>query len=240
MAETSKKVNVGSAFDLLGKSYEVVKNNWQMFAVVNVFGILSAVMSALNLGDYDTGKQNGAMFSGSSELSGFGLSAVLGGGLIIVLLLLAVNFFLFTMATSLEAKSSGGKKPDFSELFNDGKRFFFPLLGLMIIMVIVIGIGFLLLIIPGIIAVGRLSMAPYIMVDKKVGIEEALKQSNELGKKYFGKVWAAVLVMILITAILVGLLEIIPILGPLAGVAVAIAFSVVLALRYQQLKGHKV
>lgn len=107
-------------------------------------------------------------------------------------------------------------------------------------MAVVIGIGFLLLIVPGIIAIGRLALAPYIMIDKKVGIEEALKQSNELGKKYFWKVWAAILVMILVTAILAGLLGIIPILGPLASVAVSIAFSVVLALRYQQLRGHKV
>lgn len=238
--EASKNASTGSAFDLLGKSYEIVKNNWQMFAVVNVFGILSAVMNALNLGDYDSTKKDGAVFNGSSEFSGFELSALLGGGLLIVLLLLAVNFFLFTMATSLEVKSSGGKKPDFSELFSDGKKFFFPLLGLVIIMAVVIGIGFLLLIVPGIIAIGRLALAPYIMIDKKVGIEEALKQSNELGKKYFWKVWAAILVMILVTAILAGLLGIIPILGPLASVAVSIAFSVVLALRYQQLRGHKV
>jgi multisubunit Na+/H+ antiporter MnhC subunit len=240
VVKNPKNVKVGSVFDLLGKSYQIVKDNWQMFAVVNIFAVLYAVMDALNPGDYDTTKgDNGLMFSGPAELSGFQLSTIIGGGLLILLLFMAVNFFFFVMGTSLEVKSSAGKKPNFSELFNDGKKYFFPLLGLVIILAVVIGVGLLLLIVPGIIAIGRLAMAPYIMIDKKVGIEEAMKQSNELGKKYFGKIWAAILLMILV-AIVTGIISAIPILGPLAGAAIAIAFSLILALRYRELGGHKV
>jgi TRAP-type C4-dicarboxylate transport system permease large subunit len=106
-------------------------------------------------------------------------------------------------------------------------------------MVVIIVVGFLLLIVPGVIAVGRLAMAPFIMIDKKAGIEDALKQSNELGRKYFGKVWAVVGVTILIS-VLTAIISGIPVLGPLAGTAIAISYSVILALRYKQLKGHKV
>ena len=56
---------VGSVFDLLGKSYRIVKENWQLFAVVNIFTVLYAVMDALNPGDYDTAKENSnLMFAG--------------------------------------------------------------------------------------------------------------------------------------------------------------------------------
>ncbi|HEX5798425.1 MAG TPA: YciC family protein [Candidatus Saccharimonadales bacterium] len=241
MAEKkSKEVKTGSAFDLLSKSYETVKDYWKVFAFVNIFGIIYALMEALNPKDYDTNKYNNHFFTLPSDLSGFQLSLIIASGLLILLLFLAVNFFFFTMATSLEVKAAKNKRPDYSELINDGKKFFFPLLGLIIIMSVIISIGLLLLVVPGIIAIGRLAMAPYIMVEKRVGVEEALKRSNQLGKKYFGKVWAALLVMIVVTALFAGLLEIIPLLGPLAAVVVSITFSLVLALRYQQLQGHKV
>ena len=237
--QTSHKVEVGSAFDLLGKSWEIVKNHWQIFALVNIFTILYAVLDALNPGDYDNSKLNSPLLSGGTEFSGVQLGTVLGGSFLAFLVFAAINFFFIVMGISLQVKTAAGKKPDFNELFNDAKRHFFPMLGLMIVLVVTIIVGFILLIVPGVIAIGRLAMAPFVMIDKKVGIEESLKQSNELGKKYFGKVWAVVGVSILIS-LLTGLISGIPLLGPLVGTAIAIAYSVIMALRYQQLRGHRV
>ena len=234
-----KTVEVGSAFDLLGKSWEIVKNNWQLFALVNIFTILYALLDAFNPGDYDTDKINSPLFSGGSEFSGVQLGAVLGGSLLAFLVFAAINFFFIVMSISLQVKTAAGKKPDFNEVFDDTKRHFFPMLGLMIVMVVTIVVGLILLIVPGVIAIGRLAMAPFVMIDKKAGIEESLKQSNELGKKYFGKVWAVIGVSILIS-LLTGIISGIPVLGPLVGTAIAIAYSVIMALRYQQLRGHKV
>jgi len=231
--KSSKKVKVNSAFDLLGKSFEIVKNNWQLFLFVNIFAVIYAFLEALNPSDRDAENQTNAIMNGLSGFSGFHPSIIVGGGLLI-LLFAAINFLFIVMTISLETKSASGKIPDYNRLFNDGKKYFFPMLGLIIISVVITAIGLLLLIIPGIIAIGRLAMAPYVMIDKKVGIEEALRQSNQLGKKYFGEVWAAVLVMIVIS-IIAGILGKVPLLGPLAAVAITIAYSVVLALRYQQL-----
>lgn len=235
----SKQINVGSAFDLLGKSWEIVKNNWQIFAVINIFGILYAIVDALNLGDYDTNKINSPLLSGGSEISGVQLGGIIGGGLLAFVIFASINFFFVVMGISLQLKTAGGKKPDLNELFADGKKYFFPMLGLIIVLTVVIAIGFILLIVPGIIAIGRLAMAPFVMIDKKVGIEEALRRSNKLGKKYFGEVWAVIGVTILIS-ILSGIISGIPLLGPLAGTAIGIAYSVIIALRYKQLTGHKV
>lgn len=237
--KTSNKVEVGKAFDLLGKSLEIVKNNWQIFAIVNIFGILYAIINALNPGDYSTNKINNPIFSGPAEISGVQVGTIIGGGLLIFLIFAVINFFFIVMNISLQLKSAGGKKPEFSELFDDGKKYFFPMLGLIILLAIIISVGFILLIVPGVIAIGRLAMAPFIMIDKKVGIEEALKQSNKLGKKYFGKVWEVILIIILIS-VLTGIISGIPLLGPLAGTAIGIAYSVILALRYKQLQGHKI
>lgn len=224
---------VGSAFDLLGKSYEIVKKNWQVFAVVNILAILSAVLKALDL-DKDS-RTNWAMGGSWNASSGTELGTVLGLGLAILLVLGVVGLFLYTMSISLHVKASAGKTPDVNELFEDGKKYFFPVVGTAIVSGLIVLGGLILLIVPGIIAIGRLAMAPYHVVDKNLGIVDALKASNKQAIGRMGLVYGAIGVIILIS-IIASLLDVIPVIGPLVGVGVTIAYSLVLALRYQQLK----
>jgi hypothetical protein len=230
----SSNPRIGSAFDLLGKSYEIVKKNWQAFAVVNILAILSALSGAI-----DPNKGNDNWASGTAGkwegVSGVELASILGAGFLVVLLLAIVGIFLYAMATSLEVKSTAGRKPDLSELFDDGKKYFFRILGLLILMGLIIISGFILLIIPGVIAIGRLVMAPYHLVDKDLSIMQALKQSNDKAIGNMGRIYGAVGVTILV-AIFASIIGVIPVIGPLIGIAITIAFSLVVALRYQQLK----
>lgn len=235
-SDTTNKKEIGSAFDLLGKSWNIVKSNWQAFAVVNIFVILGAIADSFVTDSNNKGANSDYGFA--SSLSGFGedqLAAIVGGGLLIVLLIVALIIFLATMKTGLEVKSAVGKKPNLSELFNDGKKYFFRFFLLCVLLAIIIVTGFILLIVPGIIALGRLIMAPYHMLDKDLGVIEAIKHSNEQAKGNMSKVYAAIGVMIVVS-IGASILGAIPILGPLAGAVVTIGFSVVLALRYQELK----
>ena len=78
-------------------------------------------------------------------------------------------------------------------------------------------------------------MAPYHMVDKNLGIMDAIKQSNEQAKGKMSKIYAAIGVIILIS-LLASIVGSVPILGPLAGAVITIGFSLILALRYQELK----
>jgi hypothetical protein len=230
----SNNPRIGSAFDLLGKSYEIVKKNWQAFAVVNILAILSAFFAAISP---DKGNDNWVLkTAGKWEgVSGLELASILGAGFLALLLLIIVAIFLYAMATSLEVKSTAGKKPDISELFEDGKRYFFRIFGLVILMGLIIVAGFLLLIVPGIIAIGRLVMAPYYLVDKDLSIMQALKQSNDKAIGNMGRIYGAIGVTILV-AIFANIIGAIPVIGALIGVAITIAFSLVVALRYQQLK----
>ncbi|HYF97216.1 MAG TPA: hypothetical protein VD947_04250 [Patescibacteria group bacterium] len=224
---------VGSAFDLLGKSYEIVKKNWQVFAVVNILSILGAFATALDMNKKS--QQNWTTGSGWNVSSGTDLATVLGLGAIIVLALGIVGLFLYAMSISLQVKSSVGKKPDLAELFEDGKKYFFPLVGTALLSGLIVLGGLILLIVPGIIAIGRLAMAPYHVVDKNLGVIDALKASNNQAIGKMGLIYAAIGVTIVI-ALIAALLDIIPIIGPLVGVGVTIAYSLVLVLRYQQLK----
>jgi uncharacterized membrane protein len=96
-------------------------------------------------------------------------------------------------------------------------------------MSLIIGVGFLLLIVPGLFLLRRYILAPYFLVDKELSINEALNQSAAFSKKYSGAVWGLIGVTILIS-----LLGIIPVLGGIASAILGIAYYCAPALRYKE------
>jgi hypothetical protein len=223
---------VGSVFDLPEKSFNIVKENWQMFAIVNILSLISAAF-ALTGAD----KDNNNMYSNSNFglASGGELAAVLGLGLIFFLVLVALSIFLYAMSVVLQVRASKGQRPNFNELVEGGKKYWLRIIGLSILSGIIVVVGLILLIIPGIIAIGRIAMAPFHMVDKDLGVMDSLKASNEMGKKHAGAVWAAILLFFGIS-IIIGIISGIPYIGALIGAVGAIVFSLILPLRYLELK----
>jgi uncharacterized membrane protein len=92
----------------------------------------------------------------------------------------------------------------------------------------------ILLVIPGLIMIRRYFLAPYVMLDKKVGIREAMDQSAELSKINTGSVWGIIGV-----SFLIALVNVIPIIGGLASFSLGALYSVAPAMRYLQLKKIK-
>lgn len=231
-AKSSTKT-VGSVFDLPEKSFNIVKENWQMFAVVNVLTLLAALFS------FDSSKESKYGANGAFDVGGFAsgseLAAIVGFGFIALVLILGLAIFLNAMSTALEVRASQGKKPDFNSLVDAGKKYWLRLLGLTILSGLIVLGGLILLIIPGIIAIGRVAMAPYHMIDKDLGVMDSLKASNEMGKTHWKPVWAAILLMIGVS-IITGVLGVIPVIGALLGTIAAIFLSLILPLRYLEIK----
>lgn len=234
-ATNKRKVELGSAFDLLPKSWEIVKKNWQTFAILYSLTLLSAFLGSLP--GYEEDGYTGFTGAPLNEFSGLQLSAALGAGLLTFLIIAAVFILLYAMTTILEVRATEGKTPTVGLLFEEANKnwLWLRLVGLALLSVLILIVGLILLIIPGIIAYGRIIMAPYHMIDKDLGVIDALKASNQMAKEFPGKVWAAIGVTILVT-IAVGILGVIPVLGTIAGTLLAIAWSLVIVLRYQQLK----
>lgn len=84
------------------------------------------------------------------------------------------------------------------------------------------------------IVIQRYFLAPYVMIDKKLGIRESMDRSAELSKLNTGSVWGIIGVMFLI-----GLINIVPIIGGLGSFIFGSLYSVAPALRYLQLKDLK-
>jgi hypothetical protein len=230
----------GSAFDLLSVSYEKVKAHWQLFALANALSIASglsvliqgereqteSIMNSLNIGDI-----------GSS----YALGTLLGVGALatlFILVLIGFAVFLYAFQICLELRVARGQQATINILIDDAKKVWLKLFAQTIVSAIIVLFGFLLLIVPGIIAIKRLLMAPYILVDKNIGIVESLKESNELAKTHSGAVWAVFGVVILVS-LLSGIMAGIPRVGELIGTIFMIAVSLIIALRYVQLVPKK-
>lgn len=233
---TKKVVESDSVFDLLPKSWELVKKNWQVFAIVNAFGIIGAIFSALGI--KDTNNQYGNVASSVGEFPGGNL-LLLGGIFYFSLLVAAIMIFFAVMNVCLSLKSAKNKKPKIDELIEDGKKYYFRMFGLAILSGLIIAGGLILFIIPGVIAISRLIMAPFILIEKNTTIIEAMKKSNEFAVGKFGLIWAALLLVIAV-GIVQSILNSIPVLGPLAGIVIVIGFSLILPLRYLQIKNEEI
>jgi uncharacterized membrane protein len=85
--------------------------------------------------------------------------------------------------------------------------------------------------VPGLIMLRRYFLAPYVMLDKKCSIKEAMDTSAEISKPYSGYVWGVIGVIFLI-----GLINIIPFIGWIISFIVGMFYSVAPAMRYRELR----
>lgn len=107
-----------------------------------------------------------------------GIECILG--IVVILISGSIVYGMYRFALSF----TEGKKPQFSELFSgfDGKVFL-KCLGLYIIMTIAITIGFIILIVPGIIISLMYSQAYFILCeDNSKSVMQCLKESAEMMK----------------------------------------------------------
>jgi hypothetical protein len=105
-----------------------------------------------------------------------------GGSAIILLLGFIVEIVLSVGLTKLSLKLVAGKPASFRDLIDVTPELAGRYLGVWILYVIAVGIGSVLLIIPGIYLAFALSFACYIVVDQKTGVIQSLKESRNLVK----------------------------------------------------------
>jgi len=147
-----------------------------------------------------------------------------------------VLFFLYEICVIaalpyIQLKSARGEKVGFMQAINGGRPYFWRLIGLYIIMTAIIVIGLVLFIVPGIIMIRRYFLANYFLVDRNLGIQEAMRQSAAATKGRSGAVWGIIGVQILLAGV-----SIVPILGRFISTVIALFYSVAPAMRYEQLK----
>ena len=129
---------------------------------------------------------------------------------------------------------AGGERATLSALLNlhANKRWFWKLLVTNILATLAISVGFACFVIPGLFLSARLSLAPFLVIDRDYGPIDALKKSNELVTGYSWQILLLYLLLnctFLISALFTKLL---PVLGPVLLIALIAFYRLVLAKVY--------
>jgi hypothetical protein len=142
-----------------------------------------------------------------------------GGAMVVVgyILLLLLSAFFYGGLIKAYLKATRGETVVLNDLFSGGSLFGYMLLA-MIVLGIVIGIGMVLLIIPGLFLALMFSMTLFVVVDRRADPFGAMSKSWGMVMANFGPVFVVLLVLAIITVV-VGLLSAIPILGILVQLA---------------------
>lgn len=220
--QTPPPAGLPSAFALFRPSIEALKLNLATFCVVVLVPIAIVSLSVISRmhRTYGTfGDTHTATWS-------------IGSGFLVFLPLSVVIFIIFGPAiVYTQLRSVQGQKVSIEQAMRNGFHFLWRWLGLEIITAFLIMFGLLLLIVPGLIVIRRYTLAPYLLMDKDVGIAEALKQSAALTKGRSMAVFG-----ILGVDILISLIGIIPIVGRIVSFIGGILYYNAPAARYEQLK----
>ena len=235
MPEQTKHANLTNAIDLFGKSYGVVKRNLNVYALIYAIPAVLAIAAVIQV--VDDSQRNSWSWGqvlkssvlgpdwGKGNVSGIStsLAVVLGIAVIIASL----------MATILNLRAAEAKAPTLGSIWQEFRQHWLwaKLAGLAIMTGLITLVGFILLIVPGVILLWRLFLAPYILIDKKTGVIEALNQSWNMTKGYAWPIYS-----IILFTIVLALTNIIPFVGGLVAFVLATAYTAAPALRYQELK----
>lgn len=234
MAKSSKPPQPVSAFALLPKSYGLVRANLNIFIALYSVSGLFALWSFLNWFTDNKQTWSDEQFDPSSwvgAVSGLHVSTPAGVGVGFAFLLAVILVIFSLMGVILTLRVAQHGKIELPAVWNEFKRKGLKLLALEIVMGILVILGFFAFIVPGIILLWRFFLAPYILLDKNTGLDEALRRSWRMTKGNFFPIFAVILV-----SFLFGLTGLIPYIGIIISFLLAVAYSCAPALRYQELK----
>ena len=158
------------------------------------------------------------------------------GGLFLTFVGEILVIFLAPAAYLAQLRSSQGKTIDFTQAVKQSLHYFWRMIGLWIVLAIVIGVGFLLLIVPGLFMIRRYILSPYYLLDRDMKIFDAMKASATDSKTFSGAIWGLIgvdfllaVVLLVLTALLGARLEIV-------GLLVYYTYYCAPSIRYLQIK----
>lgn len=132
--------------------------------------------------------------------------------------------------TYAQVRVAAGKNVELHEAF-DGFRYALRVIGASLLVAFLVMLGMLALIIPGFILLRRYIFAPFLVVDKNLGVIESMQQSAAMTRSHSWSIYGIVFVVILF-----GIIASIGVPGLIVGTTLVILYSLAFALRYQEIK----
>lgn len=233
MAKNISDKRLTNAFDLFGKSYAIVRRNLNTYALVYAIPAAMMIAGVIQLIDKSRGSGWSWGQAFSSSLWGPTDSSFETASTILVIFLFFAAIISYFLAVILNLRAAQGKTVTFSAVWNELWRggLWFKMIGLVLMTILILIVGFILLIIPGIILLWRLYLAPYILVDKQTTSMDALSESWNMTKGYAWPIYS-----IILFGLVLYLPSIIPVVGGLISFVLGVAYAAAPALRYQEIK----
>ncbi len=223
-APAVKDVSMPGAFELFKPSMEIIKRN------LTAFLILLGLPTLLILIGNGPGMMGGGNLAAQSDPAQgmnpiFSIISLVGG----IFCLLATPGVIL-----LQLKGARKEHIEMGEAFNKGLRYFWKMVGLVICLMFIFTVSLLLLIVPFFFMLRRYLLAPYYLVDRDLGVFEALKVSAQESQGKWGGIYGVVGVTVLLS-----LVGIIPLVGWIASAVLTFLYGNAVALRYLHFKAER-
>jgi uncharacterized membrane protein len=192
--------------EVISAAFEAFKANWVVLVFAHLLGgVLVAVPSVIPLILVLTGAIDGE----SPEYWG-----IRGASMFVVLTL---DAFLYVGLWRISLSAARGERPEFALLFSGGSRFL-AMFGTFWLLALTVGLGYALLIVPGVILALGLYMSMLFVVDQNMGPIDAMKASWSATQGYKGRLFvfgllAFVMLIAGYIACFVGVFVVVPILS---------------------------
>lgn len=158
----------------------------------------------------------------------------------IIIIAVALVWRLLNVPVSyyLQLRAASGKVPTIAECYRRGLPFWLRIVGFEILFVIMLIIGFVLLIVPGLVVLRRYYLTPYYIINKDLPIGAAMKMSARETKPVSGWVWGMFGVM-LVFIFLQATISSIKFIGPIIAVLISLIYLFGPALRWQEVSRNR-
>jgi len=152
------------------------------------------------------------------------ISVVVYAALFVLGIFASLGLVLATLA------GSKGEPFGFGDTFRKGRKYFWRFTGLLLSLLIVVGAGLVLFIVPGVLLLRRYFMAPFYLVDQNLGVFEAMNRSAKETSET-GGVWSLLIAFVVLAAP-----SLIPGVGWILSLALLVLYSCVPAVRYREIR----
>ncbi|MGH7195544.1 MAG: hypothetical protein ACREGA_02080 [Candidatus Saccharimonadales bacterium] len=133
----------------------------------------------------------------------------------------------------LLVQAAKGKNPALAACYRYGLKRFWRILGLRIAVFVIVAIGFILLIVPGVILLRRYYLANYYLIDQDLSIAESMRKSADESKPVSGYVYGTIGVT-LVFALIAGVVSSILGAAGIIGTLISYVYLFAAALRYHE------
>ncbi len=177
---------------VLGRTFSAIKNNAVKFTIIS---FIIAGLPMFLIGLWPLFINGGAGLLSDTEFSDAAIAGTVTASIVGFVLYIFLSILLQSVLVHACFKDFAGEPVSLKQSGKVALRFLFPVLGLVVLYMLGVSIGFILLIIPGIfLLLGWYIAVPVLLVEKR-GVLDSLSRSWQLTKGY--KRWILLVVIIL-------------------------------------------